>query len=81
MNTFWLAFLDASIFAALFVAVFIFGVYIIGRATRNIPVSKLNWDLENLSNSRIPAQAQKLRTTRPSPVAQIPRSPSPGLEL
>ena len=75
MNSFWLSFLDASVFAGLFVALFLFGLYVISRATRSTSLTRYDWDRETLG---IPG-AQTGPVERPRLVR--PRENSPQLEL
>jgi hypothetical protein len=76
MNPFLLGFLNASAFAGLFVFLFLFGLYLIARATRPTSLPRYNWDREPIlqkSGVRIATQ------DRPRPLR--PQDRVPQLEL
>ena len=72
----WRAFLDASLFSALFTLVLFLGVRLVGKLTREKPLSPYNWD-----KPRLPRVQKRPRSETPRPSIPLPRDRSPGAEL
>lgn len=67
-NGFFLQFLNASVFAGLFVSLFVFGLYVIARATKLSSLPTYNWERETLAGrSPIRLASQQLEPRRAMP--------------
>ena len=77
MNPFLLGFINASAFAGLFVFLFLFGLYMIARATRPTSVPRYNWDREPIlqkSGARLGVSGGTMERPRPlRPQDQVPQ--------